>query len=86
MSKLEEESYFRKEKENALKAVAYSKQYRKDNNKNYLIWKNADCVNFISQCLFAGEKEMRNKSKDIESSINCFPLLIMIKLQQLPIH
>jgi hypothetical protein len=88
MSKLEEESDFRKkkEKENALKVIAYSKQYRKNYNKNYPIWKNTDCLNFISQCIVAGEKEMRNKSKDIESSINCFPLLIMIKLQQLPIH
>ncbi len=87
MSKLEESDFRKKtEKENALKAVAYSKQYWKDYNKNYPIWKNTDCANFISQCLFAGEKEMRNKSKDIESSINCFPLFIMIKLQQLPIH
>ena len=85
MSELEEESDFRKktelrtsavdkkkEKENALKAVAYSKQYWKDYNKNYPVWKNADCANFISQCLFAGKKEMRNKSKDIGSSINWF--------------
>jgi hypothetical protein len=88
MSKLEEESNFRKKKENknALKAIAYSKQYWKDYKKNYLIWKNTDCVNSISQCLVAGEKEMRNKSKDIESSINHFPLLIMVKLQQLLIH
>ena len=61
----------KKEKENALAAVAYSKEYWKDPNKNYPKWKQ-DCANFISQCLVAGKKEMRNKSKDIESSINWF--------------
>ena len=85
MSKLEEESDFRKktklhtsaldkkkEKENVLKAIAYLKQYWKDYNKNYPIWKNKDCANFISQCLVDSEKEMRNKYKYIESIINWF--------------
>ena len=59
------------EKKAALKAVAYSKRYWKDYNSAYPNW-GYDCANFVSQCLFAGEKRMKKNSSKIDDNKNWF--------------
>ena len=60
-----------KEKENSLKAVAYSEKYWENYNKNYPDW-GLDCANFVSQCLYAGKKVMRNVVSNISDPRNWF--------------
>lgn len=59
------------EKEASLKAVAYAKKYWKNYNSSYPDW-DADCANFVSQCLYAGEKTMRHSYPKIDDSRNWF--------------
>lgn len=42
------------------KAVAYARTYGINSNKNFPVWSNADCANFVSQCLNAGGMKMVN--------------------------
>ena len=59
------------EKEASLKAVAYAKKYWKNYNPSYPDW-DADCANFVYQCLYAGEKTMRQSYPKIDDSRNWF--------------
>lgn len=66
-----EPSSSKKEKENSLKAVAYSEKYWENYNKDYPDW-GLDCANFVSQCLYAGKKVMKNVVSNISDSRNWF--------------
>lgn len=59
------------EKVASLKAVAYAKKCWEKYNPSYPDW-GADCTNFVSQCLYAGEKKMRHKYPKIDDSRNWF--------------
>ena len=51
------------EKENASAAVSYAKRYWKNYNSDYPNWV-LDCANFVSQCLYAGNKEMKYRDEN----------------------
>ena len=59
------------ERENASAAVSYAKRYWKNYNSDYPDW-GTDCANFVSQCLYAGSKVMKNKDGDVDNSNNWF--------------
>lgn len=61
--------YRSSEKDVASKCVAYAKKYWKDYNPSYPDW-GVDCANFVSQCLYAGEKKMKHKYPKIDDSRN----------------
>ncbi|EFM38846.1 hypothetical protein HMPREF0379_1487 [[Eubacterium] yurii subsp. margaretiae ATCC 43715] len=51
------------EKENASAAVSYAKRYWKNYNSDYPNW-GLYCANFVFQCLYAGNKEMKNRDEN----------------------
>lgn len=63
--------YRSSEKDAASKCVAYAKKYWKDYNPSYPDW-DVDCANFVSQCLYAGEKKMKHEYPKIDDSRNWF--------------
>lgn len=63
--------YRSSEKDAASKCVAYAKEYWKDYNPSYPDW-DVDCANFVSQCLYAGEKKMKDEYPKIDDSRNWF--------------
>ena len=63
--------YRSSEKDAASKCVAYAKEYWKDYNPSYPDW-DVDCANFVSQCLYAGEKKMKHEYPKIDDSRNWF--------------
>ena len=47
------------------KLLLMQKKYWKDYNSSYPDW-DVDCANFVSQCLYAGEKTMKHKYPKID--------------------
>jgi RHS repeat-associated protein len=56
------------------KGIKYAKKWWNSNNPAYPYWdeRGGDCANFVSQCLFAGGKTMKDKDGDIEKEYNWF--------------
>lgn len=56
------------------KAQEYANRYYKNYNKAYPDWNSygGDCANFVSQCLYAGDKVMKNFNGNVNDSSNWF--------------
>ncbi|BET21922.1 amidase domain-containing protein [Solobacterium moorei] len=63
--------YRSSEKDAASKGVAYAKTYWENYNPTFPDW-GVDCANFVSQCLYAGEKKMKHQYPKIDDSRNWF--------------
>ena len=61
---------------NAGKAIDYARKYCKKYNSNYKKYPNADCANFVSQCLIAGGENLSKcGGKDAKGAIPYVPNL-----------
>lgn len=67
-------SFFGRTSTEQKNAINYANKYYKEFNPIFPNWEGegGDCANFVSQCLYAGDKQMRNYDGDVTNSRNWF--------------